>query len=333
MYTPPAYTHNTLAAMPEGGSVGACTRVCVCILPFFFAMLRFMGHAGMGITLRLIYIKQGGKSRRTADTRAEIRGWRLEILFSLQSLFNFLMLGRLRDFLSTHVGPLLRPENYATGAALQERADLLRLVLLASARESWPSINVRTMEDVQRLAPTLTAQRDVVKDHVQRCTLKHLAAWHAERPPPLAPEDPQAPLPSAERERVDAEHAAAIDAAQRRAFGYALSVATSDAPGDSGQGVFLAGSTPPGSVVAFFPGVAYTPLQLMMLPDGNAFFEATVVGSEPRTVSHRIPPHPTASHRIPPHSTAFHRIPPHPIASHRIPPACGETEETNGGAR
>ena len=48
------------------------------------------------------------------------------------------------------------------------------------------------MDDVLQRAPTLAAQRSTVKARVQSCTLAHLASWHAERPPPLPLEAPDA---------------------------------------------------------------------------------------------------------------------------------------------
>lgn len=53
------------------------------------------------------------------------------------------------------------------------------------------------MEEVEALAPNLEAQRDLVKKHVQSHTLAHLASWYRERPPPLPPEVPEAPLSEA----------------------------------------------------------------------------------------------------------------------------------------
>lgn len=183
------------------------------------------------------------------------------------------MLSRIKGLLSTHVAPFFRLESYAQGRRLQERADLLQLFLLASYRKSWPNLEVLAVEDVLANAPTLDAQRQFVGLHVKNHAIAHLTAWHAERPPPLPPSVPEAPLSPEDRARVDGEYARAIDAAQRRAFGFAVSVAPSAAPGSDGKGVFISGEALPGSVVAIFPGVTYTPPQLHLLPNGQAHFE------------------------------------------------------------
>ena len=50
---------------------------------------------------------------------------------------------------------LARPETYARGSALQERIDVLRLFLVTSARETWPEVRIRTLDDVEAHSPTM----------------------------------------------------------------------------------------------------------------------------------------------------------------------------------
>ena len=74
------------------------------------------------------------------------------------------------------LGALLRPDNYRRGAALQERADVLRLYLLATARERWPEVHERTIEDVEAEAPTVAKQRAAVLELAQTQALQMLDA-------------------------------------------------------------------------------------------------------------------------------------------------------------
>ena len=171
------------------------------------------------------------------------------------------------------VAPLLRSESYARGAALQERADLLHLFLLAHARREWPSCDLSVLESVEASPPTVGAQRQLVKDHVQQQTLSQLEAWRNERPRPLPPQSREAPVDEARRASAEAAWQAERTEAQHRAFGCAVSVRPSGAGAGAGQGVFLAGGAPPGSVVALYAGISYEPADLISLPGGIATFE------------------------------------------------------------
>lgn len=167
---------------------------------------------------------------------------------------------------------LARAENYARGAALQERVDLLRLAMLRTAHANWPSMEEQTLETVHAEAPSLAAQRTLVQDAVRAQTIRLLHGWHVERPPPPPPQDPNA-LPSAkELAALAIVWGEETRAAQERAFGFALKVGASTAGDGSGDGVFVRGSRPPGSVVAFFPGVLYMPLDLYLLRGGTSRF-------------------------------------------------------------
>ena len=148
----------------------------------------------------------------------------------------------------------LRPSNYVSGKTLQQRADFMRLYLLTSAREAWP--DPPAVDDVQELPPH-DEQREVVVDRLRLQALTLLESWRRERPPPLPPESPRAPIDDAQRTKLEAERAEEMVAAQRRAFGFDLSVAASSAGAESGDGVWISGRAVPGSLVAFYPGVTY----------------------------------------------------------------------------
>ena len=164
---------------------------------------------------------------------------------------------------------LFKPQNYSAGKRLQERADLMKLFLLTGAREAWPEPPV--VKDVDSLPP-LKEQRTTVESRVRLQALTLLESWHKERPPPLPPESPRAPIDAATRAALEAERAAEAAAAQRRAFGFELSVAPSSAGAEAGDGVRLDGRALPGSVVAFYPGVTYEVHDVIALPGGtNAF--------------------------------------------------------------
>ena len=175
--------------------------------------------------------------------------------------------------LHSFVAPFFRSENFARGAALQERADLFRLFLLAKANETWPKVTVTTLEQIRELAPTLKDQRNAVLEHVQRRSLTHFERWYEERPPPLDPLDPEKPLSEERRAEVEAEYAAQVYEAQKRAFGFALRVGPSKAGPKSGRGVFVDGKVAPGSVIAFYPGVWYEPVHLFEIRGGTKHFE------------------------------------------------------------
>ena len=165
---------------------------------------------------------------------------------------------------------LLRPSSYARGKALQERADFMRLYLLTGAREAWP--DAPRVEDVDEL-PALPELRAKVRERLGMQALTVLDAWHRERPAPLPPESPRAPVEEAKRAALEAERAEAMVAAQRRAFGFELRVAPSSAGAGSGSGVWLTGAAPPGSILAFYPGVTYEVHDVIGLPGGTRFFD------------------------------------------------------------
>ena len=165
---------------------------------------------------------------------------------------------------------LLTPSNYATGARLQESADFLKLYLLTGAREAWP--NPPPIPDIEAL-PALQEQRRVVQDRVQLQCMSLISAWHEERPPALPPESPNTPVDDERRAQLDAERASEMVAAQRRAFGFELDVAASSAGPEAGFGVFVRGKAPPGSVVAIYPGVTYSPADVLLLPGGTRHFQ------------------------------------------------------------
>jgi hypothetical protein len=177
------------------------------------------------------------------------------------------MLSRINQTLAA----LLRPDNYRRGAALQERADVLRLYLLTSARASWPDVQERTLEDVEAQAPTVAKQRAEVIQRAQTQALQLLDAWRVEQPPPLPPHLRQPPASDEESARQAAaleEWEAACTAAQRRAFGFSLRCAPSEAGRGAGDGVHMVGAAPPGSVVALYPGVVLLPSDIHRLPGG-----------------------------------------------------------------
>ena len=164
---------------------------------------------------------------------------------------------------------LLKGDNYARGSHLQERADVLKLYLLTGAREVWPK--VVPAPDVNDL-PTSAEQRAIAFERVRLQTLTLLDAWRVERPPPLPLESPTAPVAEDERAAAMAEHAAAVAAAQRRAFGFELHLAPSTAGASAGMGVFVSGRAPPGTVLATYPGVSYEPADMLLLPGGTKHF-------------------------------------------------------------
>lgn len=168
---------------------------------------------------------------------------------------------------------LTRSENFASGAALQERVDLLRLVMLRTAYASWPDVPEQSLESVREQAPSLAAQRILVQDAARAQAHQLLEAWNVERPPPPPPQDPDAPHSAEQLAAFEAVWAAEVSAAQQRAFGFALSVAASGAGEGAGAGVFLRGGARAGSLVALFPGVSYMPVDLYLLPGGTKRFE------------------------------------------------------------
>ena len=165
---------------------------------------------------------------------------------------------------------LTRPHNYVRGANLQEHADLLRLYLLTGAREWWP--NPMPPPDLDSLPPP-GRQREVVHERIYLQATTLLQRWHRERPSPLPPESLSKPLAAERRAELAAERAAEVNEAQRRAFGFELRVGPSKAGPSAGNGVFLHGSAPPGSVLLFWPGVSYEPADLLLLPGGTRAFE------------------------------------------------------------
>lgn len=177
------------------------------------------------------------------------------------------------DRMAALLARLLPPEHFLRGAALQQRVDLLRLFLLAKANQTWPEVNVRTLEQVRSMAPTTRMMRSAVDEHVEGCARAHLEGWRKERPPPLDPLDPEKPLADDRRLKVEEEYATKLHEAQKRAFGFALRVAPSGAAPSAGNGVYLDGSVPPGAVVAFYPGVWYEPFDMFSLPGGIEYFK------------------------------------------------------------
>ena len=145
-----------------------------------------------------------------------------------------------RDALSA-ARALTRPENWARGAGLQERADLLRLLILKSAHETWPDVEEQTLEGLRAQAPSLEAQRALVSGAVLEQTLQLLEAWRVEQPPPRPPEDPDKPPSAEERAAFEAVWAAELAAAQQRAFGFGIDVAASGAGAGAGLGAFIRG--------------------------------------------------------------------------------------------
>lgn len=165
---------------------------------------------------------------------------------------------------------LLRRDNYRTGASLQETADLLRLYLLTGAREAWPHPEAPpSLEDL----PPASDQRTLVHSRLALQGVTLLDAWNRERPPALPPESPDAPITDERRAELQAERVVTVAAAQQRAFGFEVHVAPSSAGATAGDGVFLKGSTPPGSLVVFYPGVSMEPADVLTLPGGTRAFE------------------------------------------------------------
>jgi len=172
---------------------------------------------------------------------------------------------------------LVRPETYYTGAKLQERIDVLRLYLVTSARATWPDIHVKTEEQLEAVAPRLAHQRTAVQKNVLGQAVKLLTSWLHEQPPPLpllaklpAEAKPDVVVAAERlRDKMVAQHEEAITDAQKRAFGFSLGVRASGTPGGEGFGVFIGGKAIIGSVLAFYPGVAMTPADLLRVPIGT----------------------------------------------------------------
>jgi hypothetical protein len=83
---------------------------------------------------------------------------------------------------------MLRPESYWTGSAQQERLDILRLYLLIEARRSWPTIRIRTLDDVEDTAPRMHQQKAAVTSNAISQLVEMLDGWNTEQPPPLPPD-------------------------------------------------------------------------------------------------------------------------------------------------
>jgi hypothetical protein len=164
---------------------------------------------------------------------------------------------------------LVKRDNYARGASLQERADLLRLYLLTGARQVWP--HPQRLEDLDSL-PRSLEQRALVKGRVKVQATTLLDRWLSEQPPAQLPDNSRTPLSDERRKEVEAERAAQVLAAQERAFGFSLRVAPSTAGRAAGRGVFISGQVPPGSVIALYPGVTFDPFEVMVLPGGTRRF-------------------------------------------------------------
>lgn len=165
---------------------------------------------------------------------------------------------------------LVKRDNYKTGSALQENADVLRLFLLTGAREAWP--HPPPPPDVESLPPS-GDQRAAVRSRVRVQATNLLGAWHRERPDPLPLESPDRPVADEERAEIDAQrHAQWLDA-QRAAFGFSVRVGPSTAGPQSGDGVFIEGTAAPGSLVLFYPGVSFEPADMLLLPGGTRAFK------------------------------------------------------------
>ena len=220
---------------------------------------------------------------------------------------------------------LARPETYARGSALQERIDVLRLFLVTSARETWPEVRIRTLDDVEAHSPTMAQQRRAVQRNVQSQAVSALHAWIREQPPPLPPHAKLARDASdAERDADGARHAAAlearemeVEAAQRRGFGFSLTIDHSTAGHESGHGVFLGGKASIGSLIAFYPGLTYTPADILRLAGDVRRFEKNE-SLILRFDKHLLDASPSALKLLPPAAAAM------PLAvAHRVnhPPA------------
>ena len=165
---------------------------------------------------------------------------------------------------------LLRRENYASGANLQDNMDLLRLYLLTNARDQWP--NPEQPPAIHELPPARD-QREIVQSRTFMQALELVDAWHRERPPPLPPESPRRPLDIGRRTALEMERADAVRESQRRAFGFEVSVRPSAAGPTAGDGVFVSGSVPPGQIVLLYPGLSFEPADLLLLPGGTRAFK------------------------------------------------------------
>ena len=169
---------------------------------------------------------------------------------------------------------LVKRDNWARGPALQERADLLRLYLLTGWREAGTdAAPLANLDDV----PASAEQRRVLKERVRLQALTLLEQWRVEQPPAMPPEPESGQVDDERRAELEAERAAEMAEAQQRAFGFKIHVGPSTAAGadgaDAGQGVFIEGRAPPGSVVLFYPGVTFDPFDILLLRGGVRRFE------------------------------------------------------------
>ena len=166
---------------------------------------------------------------------------------------------------------MVKPSSYTGGSVLQERADFLRLFMLTGAREAWPKLP--DLPDDPLDLPEDEEIQTIVRSRVQMQALTLLQEWYKARPPALLPDSIRTPASEETRTAEIAKREAARRAAQQTAFGFQLIVGPSTAGVGSGDGVFLSGSAPPGSLVAFYPGVTYEMPDVLMLPGGTRFFE------------------------------------------------------------
>jgi len=146
----------------------------------------------------------------------------------------------------------------------------LRLYLLTGAREWWPEPALPS--DFDSLPPA-SRQREVVRERVQSQALMMLGRWHEERPSPLPLDSMDTSLTDERRAEIAALRDKEVSEAQRRAFGFEVSIGPSQAGECAGDGVFVLGSAPPGSLLLFYPGVSYEPADLLLLPGGTRAFD------------------------------------------------------------